>query len=83
VLVVDANNAVAYRPVTLGPMVNGLRVVRDGLHEGDVVVVNGLQRVRPGMNVTPKQVPMGSALLSSPADVNDDAGAKSRGGSGK
>jgi multidrug efflux system membrane fusion protein len=83
VLVVDANNAVAYRPVTLGPIVNGLRVVRDGLHEGDVVVVNGLQRVRPGMSVTPKQVPMGSALLSSPAGVNDDAGAKSRGGSGK
>lgn len=83
VLVVDANNAVVYRPVTLGPMVNGLRVVRDGLHEGDVVVVNGLQRVRPGMNVTPKQVPMGSALLSSPPGVNDDAGAKRQGGSGK
>jgi multidrug efflux system membrane fusion protein len=83
VLVVDANNAVAYRPVTLGPIVNGLRVVRDGLHEGDVVVVNGLQRVRPGMSVTPKQVPMGSALLSSPAGVNGDAGANSRGGSGK
>jgi len=83
VLVVDANNSVAYRPVTLGPMVNGLRVVRDGLHEGDVVVVNGLQRVRPGMNVTPKQVPMGSSSLSSPPGVNDDASAKSHGGSGK
>jgi multidrug efflux system membrane fusion protein len=86
VLVVDANNAVAYRPVTLGPMVNGLRVVRDGLHEGDVVVVNGLQRVRPGMNVTPKQVPMGSAQLSSPTQptgANDDASAKRQGASGK
>jgi multidrug efflux system membrane fusion protein len=83
VLVVDANNAVAYRPVTLGPMVNGLRVVRDGLHEGDVVVVNGLQRVRPGMNVTPKQVPMGSASLSSPPGIKDDTGAKGQGGSGK
>lgn len=83
VLVVDANNSVAYRPVTLGPMVNGLRVVRDGLHEGDVVVVNGLQRVRPGMNVTPKQVPMGSASLSSPPAIKDDAGAKGQGSSGK
>ena len=83
VLVVDANNAVAYRPVTLGPMVNGLRVVRDGLHEGDVVVVNGLQRVRPGTNVRPKQVPMGSSQLSSPSGANADAGAKSQGGSGK
>jgi multidrug efflux system membrane fusion protein len=83
VLVVDANNAVAYRPVTLGPMVNGLRVVRDGLHEGDVVVVNGLQRVRPGMNVTPKQVPMGNASLSSPPVVKDDVGVKGQGSSGK
>jgi membrane fusion protein, multidrug efflux system len=86
VLVVDANNAVAYRPVTLGPMVNGLRVVRDGLHEGDVVVVNGLQRVRPGMNVTPKQVPMGRAQLSSPtgpSGANDDVTAKRQGASGK
>jgi multidrug efflux system membrane fusion protein len=83
VLVVDANNAVTYRPVTLGPMVNGLRVVRDGLHEGDVVVVNGLQRVRPGMSVTPKQVPMGSGLLSSQSGANDGSGAKSHGGSGR
>jgi hypothetical protein len=63
--------------------VNGLRVVRDGLKEGDIVVVHGLQRVRPGMNVTPKQVPMGSAQLSSPAGVNDDASAKRQGASGK
>jgi len=83
VLVVDANNAVVYRPVTLGPMVNGLRVVRDGLGEGDVVVVNGLQRVRPGMSVAPKQVPMGSASLSSPSGSGDDSGSKRQGGSGK
>jgi hypothetical protein len=66
--------------------VNGLRVVRDGLKEGDIVVVNGLQRVRPGMNVTPKQVPMGSAQLSSPTGptaANDDASAKRPGASGK
>ena len=86
VLVVDANNAVAYRPVTLGPILNGLRVVRDGLHEGDVVVVNGLQRVRPGMNVTPKQVPMGSAQLSAPTGptgANEDVNAKRQSASGK
>jgi multidrug efflux system membrane fusion protein len=83
VLVVDTNNAVAYRPVTLGPMVNGMRVVRDGLREGDVVVVNGLQRVRPGMSVTPKQVPMGSASLPSPPGLSDDSGSKRQGGSGK
>jgi hypothetical protein len=69
--------------VTLGPMVNGMRVVRDGLREGDVVVVNGLQRVRPGMSVTPKRVPMGSASLSSPPGSSDDSGSKPQGGSGK
>jgi hypothetical protein len=42
-----------------------LRVVRDGLHEGDVVVVNGLQRVRPGDAVTPRKVSMTSQPNSS------------------
>jgi len=32
--------------------------VRDGLHEGDIIVVSGLQRVRPGASVTPKVVSM-------------------------
>jgi hypothetical protein len=41
-------------------MTEGLRVVRDGLHEGDVIVVGGLQRVRPGSPVTPKKVSMAS-----------------------
>ena len=42
---------VAYRPVTLGPIVDGLRVVRSGLQPDEVVLVNGLQRVRPGATV--------------------------------
>jgi hypothetical protein len=41
-------------------MAEGLRVVRDGLHEGDVIVVNGLQRVRAGAAVTPKKISMAS-----------------------
>jgi hypothetical protein len=41
-------------------MAEGLRVVRDGLHEGDVIVVNGLQRVRPGATVAPKKISMAS-----------------------
>jgi multidrug efflux system membrane fusion protein len=44
--------------VRLGPVVDGLRVVRDGVKPGDRIVVNGLQRVRPGMQVKPKIVPM-------------------------
>ena len=58
VYVVDDHETIAYRPVTLGPIVNGLRVVRDGLAEGDLVVVNGLQRVRPGARVQPAVVDM-------------------------
>ena len=50
-LVVGADNTIQYRAVTLGPIVDGLRVVRTGLDAGDRVVVNGLQRVRPGVQV--------------------------------
>jgi multidrug efflux system membrane fusion protein len=42
----------------LGPNVNGLRVVRSGLKPGEKIVVNGLQRVRPGAPITPQMVDM-------------------------
>src|SRR5207245_1596730 len=58
VFVLGKNNTLEYRPVKLGPITDGLRVVREGLHDGDVIVTNGLQRVRPGTAVTPKRVPM-------------------------
>jgi multidrug efflux system membrane fusion protein len=58
VLVVQDDRTIAQRPITLGPIVDGLRIVRSGLSNGDVVVVNGLQRVRPGMKVDPQTVPM-------------------------
>src|SRR6267143_1220750 len=68
VFVLGKNNSVVYRPVKLGPMTNGLRVVRDGLHESDIIVVSGLQRVRPGASVTPKMVSM--AGQPSPSDTS-------------
>jgi RND family efflux transporter MFP subunit len=58
VLVVGAGDKLEYRAVTTGKVVDGLRVVRDGLKSGDRLVVNGLQRVRPGMTVKPVVVPM-------------------------
>jgi multidrug efflux system membrane fusion protein len=58
VMVVDADNTAAYREVTLGAFVDGLRVVTQGLKAGDRVVVNGLQRVRPGMRLAPQTVDM-------------------------
>jgi multidrug efflux system membrane fusion protein len=61
VLVVQKDGTIAQRPVTLGPNLGGLRVVRTGLANGEVIVVNGLQRVRPGMKVEPVTVPMDPA----------------------
>ena len=55
VYVLEKDNKVEYRAVDIGPMKDGLRVFRKGLREGDVVVVSGLQRVRPGSVVTPKK----------------------------
>ncbi len=58
VLVVKPDSTVEYRPVQLGRLVDGYRVVAAGIQPGDKVVVNGLQRVRPGMRVTATDVPM-------------------------
>ena len=54
VLVVDDQNVARAKYVTLGPVVDGLRVIASGLAPDDRVVVNGLMRVRPGVKVTPQ-----------------------------
>lgn len=67
VLVVGADNKVVYREVTLGASVNGLRIVKDGLAANERIVVNGLQRVRPGALVAPQVVEMSAkAELAKP-----------------
>lgn len=53
--VVKDDNTVEARPVVLGPLDEGLRVVREGLKPEDRVVVDGLQRVRVGAKVTPHE----------------------------
>jgi multidrug efflux system membrane fusion protein len=58
VMVVGDDNKAVYREVTLGPTAEGLRIVTQGLNAGERVIVNGLQRVRPGAVVAPKLVPM-------------------------
>jgi len=55
VLTLSSTNTAEYRPVKLGPAVNGKRIVRAGLNAGEQIVVNGLQRVRPGMPVSPQE----------------------------
>jgi multidrug efflux system membrane fusion protein len=66
VMVVGADNKVAWREVTLGANVDGLRIVTSGLKPDERVVVNGLQRVRPGALVAPQQVPMTVATAATP-----------------
>jgi RND family efflux transporter MFP subunit len=56
VYVVDAENKAQYRTVKLGPLVDGLRVVREGLGPDDRIIVAGLQRVHPGTVVDPQPV---------------------------
>jgi len=60
VLVVNEKNVVEYRPVQVGLLEQGLRVIRQGLKADDWVIVNGLQRVRPGVEVAPQRVAMDS-----------------------
>lgn len=61
VLVLGDDGKVAYRSIELGPKLEGMRIVRNGLEQGETIVVNGLQRVRPGTAVEPQQVPMADA----------------------
>jgi multidrug efflux system membrane fusion protein len=61
VMVLDGNNHVQYREVQLGAAQDGLRIVNAGLKSGDRIVVNGLQRIRPGDAVEAHMVPMASA----------------------
>ena len=58
VYVINGESKAEYREVTLGQSIDGLRIVRSGLKAGDKVVVNGLQRVRPGAALKPELVAM-------------------------
>ncbi len=71
VYVVNAASKAEYRPVTLGPSVDGLRMVRSGLAAGEKIIVNGLQRVHPGAPVTAAMVAM-DADPDAPAPAKKD-----------
>jgi RND family efflux transporter MFP subunit len=64
VFLLGGDNKIEYRKVTLGRVIDGLRVVREGLKAGDTIVVNGAQRVHPGVTVTPQRVAMGGDALA-------------------
>jgi membrane fusion protein, multidrug efflux system len=61
VYVVNETNTVQYKQVQLGPIMNGLRVVHEGLQSNDWVIVNGLMSVRPGAKVNATRAVIGTA----------------------
>lgn len=66
VFAVGADNTVTYRTVKLGSVIEGKRVIREGLLPGETIIINGLQRVRPGMTVAPEL----QALATTPAPTS-------------
>ena len=75
VMVVDAENVAKPKFVTLGPVVDGQRVISSGLAADDTIVVNGLIRVRPGMKVNPQfeTAQPASASAQDPSKPQDPA----------
>jgi RND family efflux transporter MFP subunit len=69
VLTVDDANMATYRSIKPGPIVDGLRVVREGLVETDRVLISGLMTARPGLRVQPQLV----AMATNSAAVPDSA----------
>lgn len=75
VLVVGPGDSLVYRPVELGRLTEGLRIVRSGIKPGERVVVNGLMRVRPGMKVTPTVVAMVPDSTAAAGTLTDSSAA--------
>jgi len=73
VLIVNDKNVVEYREVQLGPLADGLRSVVSGLTPEDWVIVNGIQRARPGITVTPQRVAMEPKAAPAPAPASPQA----------
>ncbi len=53
-LSVKEDGTVEYKPIEIGALVKGLRVIRKGITKNEKIIVNGIQRARPGAKVTPK-----------------------------
>jgi RND family efflux transporter MFP subunit len=73
VLVVGDDGIPQYRPVEVGPIIDGLRVIRTGLTGEERVIVSGIQRVRPGAPVTPVLEPL--AATAAGTDTAGSGGA--------
>jgi RND family efflux transporter MFP subunit len=64
VFTLTASNTVAYTAVKLGPAVDGKRIIRSGLLAGEQIIVNGMERIRPGMPVTPQVAESGTVKIA-------------------
>jgi len=58
-LAVNKDNKVEKRPVVLGQNLNGMIVIKEGITADDKIIINGLQRARPGSLVNPKTATAG------------------------
>jgi hypothetical protein len=86
VYTVNAEGVVGQKVVTLGQLIDGLRVVREGLDPQDRIVISGVQRARPGRKVTVKEsfvtaFPTGvsrgeNSTLSMPAAASSPSGGR-------
>ncbi|MGA0611444.1 efflux RND transporter periplasmic adaptor subunit [Caldimonas sp. KR1-144] len=73
VLVVDDKNVAGYREVRPGPLYDGMRVIESGLKPGELVIVDGLQRARPGMPVAPEKLALDEHGMPVPKAPNAPA----------
>ena len=78
VLIVDKAGTVEQRPVQVGQLVEGMRVIEKGLEPEDWVVVEGLQRAIPGAKVTPKRADQAASDGRPAADAPGAAGASAK-----
>jgi RND family efflux transporter MFP subunit len=74
VYVVNGQNEVVYRPIKVGKLQDGLRVVEEGLTVEDRVVVVGLQRIRPGIKVTTKELETPAQASAPATDTSNPSG---------
>ena len=76
VLIVNEKDVVERRGVKTGPTVDNLRVIEEGLHGKEWIIVNGLLRAAPGRQVTPERegvAPPGSGFSSNPSPKEGEA----------
>jgi RND family efflux transporter MFP subunit len=78
VLVVDSDNVVRMKYVTLGQAFNGLRVIRAGLQQDDRVIINGLMRARANQKVTPQNETAPAPIPGSPQAKTDSSSSQVR-----